>query len=346
MPTYRLRTFGRLSLERDGLEAGLLANQRKALALLALLAASGRAGVGREQVMALLWSESDTERARGSLKQLLHLLRRQLGHADAIVGQADLRLNAEFVDDDVGAFREALRAGEDARAVALYDGPFLQGVYVDGADEFERWAASERGELARLHAEALERLATAADALGKRDDALAWWRRLQALDPLNGRIAAGLMRALDASGDRAGALRHARAHQALLHEELDAAPDAQVVSLAEQLKERDSGGGARAIAERTREYSPERDLEQETSSTRDAEHPTPPTSHGPPAVTPGRASRFGGLRSRGPSSSSREWLPSFGARHPQRTTHRSFHGALRSPSCSIAPVNRRWTHSA
>ena len=45
------------------------------------------------------------------------------------------------------------------------------------------------------------------------------------------------MQALDAAfGDRAGAIRHARAHSDLLRIELDAAPEHDILALAERLR--------------------------------------------------------------------------------------------------------------
>ncbi|HEU5040600.1 MAG TPA: tetratricopeptide repeat protein, partial [Gemmatimonadales bacterium] len=67
--------------------------------------------------------------------------------------------------------------------------------------------------------------------------AVGWWRRIAATEPGNGRIALRLMRALEAAGDRAGALQHARVHEALLREEFDAAPHPEVVSLADRLRQ-------------------------------------------------------------------------------------------------------------
>ncbi|MEO7997657.1 MAG: BTAD domain-containing putative transcriptional regulator, partial [Gemmatimonadaceae bacterium] len=231
---FALRTLGRFSLERTADGSLILENQRKALALLALLAAS-RAAVSRDRLMSLLWSESDDARARGSLKQLLHLVRRQIGTDDAIEGLAELRLNDAVVTSDVRQFRNAIAARNDTLAVSLYAGPFLDGVFIDGAEEFERWSTTERNELARQFAEALERLAAAATQDGRIDEAVAFWRQLQQTDPTNGRLAVGVMTALHAAGDRAGAIRHARAHQALLHEELGAPPEPRVMQYAEEL---------------------------------------------------------------------------------------------------------------
>ncbi|MEO7361909.1 MAG: BTAD domain-containing putative transcriptional regulator [Gemmatimonadaceae bacterium] len=231
---FFLRTLGRFSLEQTSDGSPILANQRKALALLAVLATS-RSAVSRDRLMALLWSESDDVRARGSLKQLLHLIRRQVGRDDVIDGLAELRLNRDVITNDVEQFRSAVHAGDDHVAIALYGGPFLDSVFIDGAAEFERWTTSERDGLARQFAESLERLALAATAGGRIDEAVVLWRRLQDTDPTNGRLAVGLMAALNAGGDRAGAIRHARVHQALLHEELGAPAEPRVMNYADEL---------------------------------------------------------------------------------------------------------------
>src|SRR5689334_723483 len=60
--------------------------------------------------------------------------------------------------------------------------------------------------------------------------------RQPAADPYNSRIALRYMQALDAAGDRAGALRHAAVHSELLRTDLDAVPEREVVALAERLR--------------------------------------------------------------------------------------------------------------
>ena len=62
----RVRTFGGCQVERDCVRLDDLSTQRKALALLALLAASGARGVARDVAAALLWPESDEARARAA----------------------------------------------------------------------------------------------------------------------------------------------------------------------------------------------------------------------------------------------------------------------------------------
>jgi DNA-binding SARP family transcriptional activator len=232
---YRLRTFGGLGLERDGspLEDALV--HRKSLALLALVDLHGQ--LGRERLMAFLWPESRTERARGSLKQAIHLLRRRLDAPDLLLGTVELRLNPERIRSDAGEFLEALERGDPSTAVELYRGPFLDGVHLDGTDEFQRWAEGERDALARRHREALESLARGAGEEGELEVAVRWWRRLQHADPLSTRVALELMDALERAGDRAGALRHGRVHEVRLQEELGLSPDPVLLERMERLRE-------------------------------------------------------------------------------------------------------------
>jgi DNA-binding SARP family transcriptional activator/TolB-like protein len=239
---FRLRTLGGLALERDGVPVESASAQRKALALLAVLARSDGAAVGgaggldRERLMALFWPESNEERARGALRQTLHVLRRELLSPDAITGAAVLRIDPGVVEADVQRFQAALAAGDLREAVGRYAGPFLDGVHIDGAPDFEHWAEVERAALARDYGGALWRLAQSAAEYGDHDLAAEWWRRAQNHDPLDARVVVKLMEALEQIGDRAAALRHADAHDALLQYELGASPDPNVSALAARLR--------------------------------------------------------------------------------------------------------------
>ena len=59
-----LKTFGGLSVDVDGTPGTGAGQQRKTLALLALLAVAGRRGLSRDKVSAFLWPDGDTEHAR------------------------------------------------------------------------------------------------------------------------------------------------------------------------------------------------------------------------------------------------------------------------------------------
>jgi DNA-binding SARP family transcriptional activator/TolB-like protein len=233
VPTYRLETFGKLVLS-GGASAGQ-SHQRRRLALLALLAASGERAVSRDQLLGYLWPESNPANARHSLEQLIHSLRRALGES-VFSGVNPVSLNSGVVGSDVVDFERALARGALADAVALYDGPFLQGFYLDEAAEFERWSSAERARLATRYEEALGRLATDADGTGDHAAAVRWRRRLAETDPLSSRYALALMRALAAAGDRTAALQHARVYEALVQQELNSAADPSIEKYAAALR--------------------------------------------------------------------------------------------------------------
>ncbi len=232
----RIHTFGALAV-RDGDRplAGAAAQPRR-LAVLAVLARAGERGVTRDKLLALLWPDSPEEAGRRALAQALYALRRDLGCEEPFLGVKDLRLNPEVIGSDVGDFESPFAAANPERAAAVYAGPFLDGFRVPGLDDFDRWIETERAALALRHAEALESLADARERAGDHAGAVAWWRRLAGADPLSARVAVRLMRALDAAGDRAGALQHARIYESLVDAHLGLPPSPEVTALAERLR--------------------------------------------------------------------------------------------------------------
>jgi DNA-binding SARP family transcriptional activator len=232
-----LTTLGGLCVTRAESDQPDARLQRRRLALLATLAAAGTRGLSRDRLLLLLWPEADAESARNNLKQGIYALRRDLG-ADALASDTqDLRLNSEVWACDRWTFETALAQGDLNRAVSVYTGPFLDGFHVGGeSEEFERWADSERAALATAYREALQALADQADAARDFHAASRWWRRLAALEPLDGRVVLGLVNALALSGNAAGALQHARAHQELVRREVGIDPDPAVAALAERIR--------------------------------------------------------------------------------------------------------------
>lgn len=233
---HTLRLFGNASIDNESGPITGPSTQRHRLALLALLAAAHPAGVARDKLVACLWPERGTERARNLLNQAVHALRRTLGE-QAILSVADeLRLDASAVRADVIEFAAALAAGDHARAVELHRGPFLDGFFLGDSIEFERWVGVERARFRDAYRGAMEELARAAAARGDRRSALDWWRRLAAEDPLSEYVAIELMKAMEAAGERAEAIRHARVHALLLAQEVGAAPDPAVAALADRMR--------------------------------------------------------------------------------------------------------------
>ncbi|HJR16613.1 MAG TPA: tetratricopeptide repeat protein, partial [Gemmatimonadales bacterium] len=235
----RLKVLGGISVERDDQPLSSNGPRPRLLALLALVAGHG-SGISRDKLSAYLWPESDTPRARNSLKQGLCSIRQSFGIPLAKSVGGLIRLDPALIEVDLWQFDAALARGDEAAAVAVYRGPFLDGFYVSGLDELERWIQSERERLARRYADGLQALAQRAECDRDPLAASIWWRRLTVVEPLCSTAALGYMRALAAAGDPTGAREHARAHATYVRAELGGPVAESVVAFANQLR-RDSG---------------------------------------------------------------------------------------------------------
>jgi adenylate cyclase len=230
-----LRTFGRISLDRDGVPLPAAAHQRRRLALLVLLARSGEGGMAREKLIGFLWPDSSAERSRHALDQLVYATRRDLGHGAVVTRGGQLVLHSDELWSDCSLFDACLERAAWREAVELYTGPFLDGVYLGETVELERWVEAQRSELRSKFVAALQRLATSAGEHGDLTAAADWWRRCAAAEPLHEGHALRLVQALADAGDRSGALQHARTFSMLLREELGIEPGSRILQLSGRL---------------------------------------------------------------------------------------------------------------
>lgn len=173
------RAFGSTSLQgEEGNELLSVLARPKLLSLLAALGlVEGGGFVRREWVVGLLWTDSDPDRARATLRQSLYRLRQALGpRCVETRGEDELRMDPSVVWCDVQAFENALLEGRLEDALALYRGDLLEGFFPPEAPEFERWLEQRRADLRRSAAEAA--LAAAERAMEKGNHAAAGhWAR-------------------------------------------------------------------------------------------------------------------------------------------------------------------------
>jgi len=232
----RLKTFGGLSLAGGHGPLTGAAAQRRRLAVLAVLAASGARGITRDKLVGLLWPEVDETRARAALSQSVYALKRDTGEDQLVLGHDMLALNPLVVTSDVAEFEDAIGRDDAVLAANLYTGAFLDGVFLPDAADFEHWIDGVRLRLGQAAERVLERLAGEAEHRKDYVAAADWWRRLTAIDPLKTRAVLGLMGALAESGDRAAALRHAERYAERVREELEGEPSDAVTELADTLR--------------------------------------------------------------------------------------------------------------
>jgi len=230
-----IELLGTLSLRADIGSVPLVAQQKRPLALLAVLALGGKQGLSRQRIESYLWPESDAERAGHALNQAVYAIRQSLGDDIILSTAQDLRLNQELVGVDVWSFDEAIAARDWARAASIYKGTLLDGVHFGDSRELESLFDTNRTRLRQEFHNAVESLANVSAEAGDHSQSLTWWRRLVNSDPLSPHATKKLMLALAAAGDRAGALKQARFYQELVHQELEMEPDSEVEALATSL---------------------------------------------------------------------------------------------------------------
>ena len=227
----RLGLLGTVSLTLgDGREIEI--SSKKNRALLAFLALAPGHQATRERLCGLLWSDRGEEQARGSLRQSLAVLRKELGEADTLV------LNTH---DDVVALRPAalsidaveiaqLAATNDVeslrRGAALWRGELLADTTIKDQG-FEDWVSAERRRLVTVAIALFEKLCAVEEGQAAIDAA----RRLVEFDPLREASQRALIRALAAAGETALALQQYETCRALLKAEFGVEPTNETVAL-------------------------------------------------------------------------------------------------------------------
>ena len=238
-PPLDIRLLGPPEVLVDG--APLVVDTRKAVAILALLGAEGRA-FARDELAALLWPDSDASAANGALRRTLSSLRAAAGPESVLVDRARVALDPARVRVDLADLERL--AGSDSRrslaaAAALARGPFLAGFNLRDSPEFDDWRAARAVAVERTVMTVLDKLAAANLAAGDLPGAIAAASHRLDLDSLD---EAGHVRLMDLyarSGDRAAALRQYRLCVAILDRELGVAPLASTSQRYEAIRDAD-----------------------------------------------------------------------------------------------------------
>ena len=232
-----LRLLGAPSVTVGG--ADLVVDTRKAIALLAYLAVTGRAH-RRDHLAGLLWPDHETDRARGPCAALS----RRCAPGSAGTGSAPTArpsgppwtmpgstsgefrgLAAEPAAHDHAPAEVCARCADPlAAAAAAHRDRFLAGFSIRDSPGYDDW---QQGEADRLEAElhdVLGRLAEAYAVRGEWSAAAGAARRRVGLDPLQEPSHRQLMRMHALAGDRAAAMRQYRECVRVLDRDLGVPP--------------------------------------------------------------------------------------------------------------------------
>jgi DNA-binding SARP family transcriptional activator len=239
----QLRALGGLDLTdpESGSELRSVLVQPKRLALLVYLAlATHHRFRRRDTLTGLFWPNVDGDHARGALRQALRFLRGELGAAVLVNrGEEEVGVSPDALECDAARFEAACAAGEWIRALELYQGDLLAGVFIaDVSADFEHWLEDERRRLRRLAAAAAWSTVQSAEVTGDLARAAVWARKGVELAPDDEASVRRLIRILDRKGDRAGALSVYEAFRLRLASEYDAVPSPETEALLAAIRAR------------------------------------------------------------------------------------------------------------
>ena len=232
----RLSLFGGFALASADGGAVVIAS-RKCRALLAFLAMQRRPAP-RERVAWLLWGEGGEARARGSLRQALTTLRREVPEEEPwllatveTVAVDHQQLWVDALDADA-----LLAAGEARRALELCGrGEFLAGLSLNAA-EFDEWREGEQRRWRERETAGLHALVDQARKAGQHRALLSIGRRLLKLEPWSEEAHRAVMWALSGLGRHAEALRQYQLARDALRAELNVAPSAETERLLMEIR--------------------------------------------------------------------------------------------------------------
>jgi DNA-binding SARP family transcriptional activator len=218
-----LALLGPPIVRRDG--APVTFDTRKATALLALLAVTGREH-SRDQLADMFWPEADSVKGRASLRRTLSVTAAVMGDG-MIISRAAVALSPTSVRIDVREFEDLIARPDAAsleRAVLLYRDDFLAGFTLRGCPDFEEWQASVSEELRQALARGLQRLVAACSADGALERATGYARRWLQLDPLHEPAHQAIIRLHGWAGQRSAAMRQYRSLVRVLDRDLAVRP--------------------------------------------------------------------------------------------------------------------------
>ena len=221
---------------------------RKAEALLIYLATTRRTQK-RESLVGLLWAEMPQERALANLSVMLSNIRKNVGAGFLLSDRQQVGLDwNQPIWVDVDAFTTKMgellgsepltrhKLAQLEKSLVLYQGDFLQGYYIRGAHEFEEWRLFEQERLRQMAINGWQALVSGYLRRGEGNAGIPHAQKLLTLDPLRENTHRDLMQLYAIADQRAAAIEQYEKCRQILDEELGVEPEAETITLFEQIK--------------------------------------------------------------------------------------------------------------
>lgn len=231
--TLRLTTLGTPNVLLGEEELTSLPGKPVTFGLLVYLALEKEAT--RDRLVSVFWPESSPEKARHTLSQTLYELRQTLGE-EWIESTGNSVQVSTSMWVDCSEFVKMAEDGRDAEAIALYGGPFLEGVYLAQTHPFEEWVDRHRARFGRRFRASADSLIRRCQTEGDCEAALKTAWKWVGFDPLDDGAQQHLIQLLAETGSRTEALAQYERYKAMLEKELGLDPLEETVAMVEAIK--------------------------------------------------------------------------------------------------------------
>ncbi|MEH2575191.1 BTAD domain-containing putative transcriptional regulator [Bradyrhizobium sp. AZCC 1708] len=236
-PRLSVSLVGRLGVRFNGRPIEL--RTRKAGAVLSYLALLETKQESRERLVGLLWSRSDEEKARASLRQVVRELRamfEEAGYDGFVAERLLIGLDVGRIEVDI---ESVIQLAEGGRVhPLLLDTPQLDGRLLEGMDDldpsFRVWVLAKRQTIHERLMRNLDEGLTSASVAAESKKRIA--AAIVNLDPTHEYACRYLMRAHAEEGDIAGALRIYKALWDLLDRDYAMEPSSATEELVANIK--------------------------------------------------------------------------------------------------------------
>ncbi len=259
MAQLTISCLGQFTVTLNGRAITADFDTEKTRALLAYLAVEIRRPQHRERLAGLFWSDQPEERALHSLRQRLSQLRKILCDESLpvpflLIERDAIQLNPDSnIWIDVQAYAQALDLAYQhyrgqsqqgclniralQQAIALYQGPFIDQMYLSGSEVFDEWVSLQREEYNQRAVEGLALLAGYHERRGEYSLARQTIARILNLTPWDEGAHAQMMRLLAIDGQWSAAQNQYAVLRRYLDEQLGVEPANTTLNLFTEIRE-------------------------------------------------------------------------------------------------------------
>lgn len=220
----------------------------KLVGLLSFLLMNSSREVSRDKLLSYLWPDSNEEAAKSNLRFNLWNLRKIIpldrkGEELVLSGKDSCRINEnyEFYCDrlELDRFRSCSEytVEELVRLKDLFQGDFLEGLYLRNCNEFNELVLFERVACQNRQVEILKSLLEVYEEEGRFEEGLQILMEMEAIEPYNERFAWKIMNLYAREGNRAAALRYYKKFENSLRRHLNISPNDELKTLYASLQE-------------------------------------------------------------------------------------------------------------